>query len=178
MTEQSKSITRLHKDNLTNIRSQNEIDWYFDFSNPDWKKRSYKFLTLEIFNFLIIIFALIIFPLTETTKYSFIGVFSLIFIISGVLFRYRKVSYRYLSYIIDIFGLIFVLFIPIYYNTAYEFINVAIVVVEAITVIVDSIFLLNYLTIENARQRFLSPLVRDNKYVNFHHFGKDNWEDM
>ena len=52
--------------------------------------------------------------------------------------------------------------------------NVAIVVVEAITVIGDSIFLLNYLTIENARQRFMSPLVRDNKLRNFNHMGDDN----
>ena len=182
MVEQSKSIARLHKDNLTNIRSQNEIDRYFGFSNPDGKKRHHLFLTIEIFNLLIIIFALIISSLTNNWKFSLISVFTGILIISSILLKYNKTSYRFLTYIIVFTGLVFVLFINIYGNFSFvsniESIDVIIVVFQVIIITIDAIFLLNYLTIENARQRFMSPIVRDNKLRNFTHMGDDNWEDM
>ena len=182
MTDQRESLVRLQKDNLTNIRNQNEIDSYFSFLNPDSKKRHSQFLTIEILNFLIIIFGLIIFPITNISKFTWISVFTGLLIISIVLFRYKKPSYRILSYLIDIFGVISVLFIPIYGNFSFvsniEFSDVIIDVVQVIIIIVDVIFLLNYITIENARQRFMSPLVRSNKLRNQYHMGDDKWEDM
>ncbi len=78
--------------------------------------------------------------------------------------------------------MIIILFIPIYGNFSFvsniEFIDVVIVVFQVITISVDIIFLLNYITIENARQRFMSPLVRINKLYNQYHMGDDNWEEM
>lgn len=75
-----------------------------------------------------------------------------------------------------------VLFIPIYGNFSFvsniEFSDVIIVVFQVITVIIDVIFLLNYLTIENARHRFMNTLVRSNKLINQYHMGDDNWEEM
>ena len=145
MTEQSKSITRLQKDNLTNIRSQNEIDRYFAISNPDGKKRHYLFFKIEIFNLLLIIFALIISPLTNIKKFTWISVLTGIVIISFVLFKYNKASYRFLTYFIDIFGLFSVLFIHIYGNFSFlsniEFIDAIIVVFQVIIISIDTIFL-------------------------------------
>ena len=87
-----------------------------------------------------------------------------------------------MTYFIDLLGLFLVLFIHIYGNFSFlsniEFNDVIIVVFQVIIISIDSIFLLNYLTIENARHRFMSPIVRDNKLYNFYHMGDDNWEDM
>ncbi len=103
MKKQAESLERMQKDNLTNISSQNQIDSYFSFSNPNWKKQHHQFLSIEIFNYLIIIFGLIIFPITNIMKFSLVSVFTGILIISIVLFRYKKASHRFLSYLIDIF---------------------------------------------------------------------------
>ena len=180
MKIEKKSLERLQKDNITNIKNQNEIDIYFGFSNPASKKRHTRFLIIELYNFLVIIIALFVFPLTVVQRILWISMFTGILILSFLLFRNKKSFYRFLCYIVDIFGLVLVIFIPYYSNFSLETIEIGDVVTISllvITIIIDAIFLLNYITIEQSRHRFLSPIVRDNKMRNFAHMGQDNWED-
>jgi len=176
MKKQQDSLERIQKDNITNITKQAQIDFYFDFSNPNWKKRHFLFLILEILNFPIIISTFILSPLSNTLKITWVSVFTLILITSIILFSYKKESYRFLSYLLDIFGMVTIYFlfyyidIPIENNFPWELVMIAFI-------LVDLIFLLNYLSIEYARERFMSPMIRKNKARNFYKFGQDNFED-
>jgi len=176
MKKQQDSLERLQKDNITNITKQAQIDFYFDFSNPNWKKRHFLFLILEILNFPIIISTFILSPLSNTLKITWVSVFTVIFITSIILFGYKKESYRFLSYLLDIFGMVTIYFlfyyidIPIESNFPWELVMVAFI-------LVDLIFLLNYISIEYARERYMSPMIRKIKARNFYKFGHDNYED-
>ena len=174
MKEQKDSLERLQKDNITNVTKQAQIDFYFDFSNPKWKKRHLIFLIIEFFNFPIIISTFILSPLTNTLKITWVSVFSLIYITSIILFSCKKTSYRFLSYLIDILGMVTIYFlfyyIDIQYNIFWQWVMIAFI-------LVDIIFLLNYISIEYAKERFMSPMVRRNKMRNFFKFGHDNYED-
>jgi len=83
---------------------------------------------------------------------AFIG----IFIITIILFRYKKAWYRYLSYIFVIFGMVFAtiysffMYIPQENFDFESFITVLLV----ICAIVDLIFLLNYVSIEYSQEGF------------------------
>ena len=173
MKKQQDSLERLQKDNITNITKQAQIDFYFDFSNPNWKKRHFLFLILEILNFPIIISTFILSPLSNTLKITWVSVFAVILIISIFLFGYKKESYRFLSYLLDIIGIVSVYFLLYYLDFQYSFWNVVTIAFS----LVDLIFLLNYLSIEYAKERFMSPMIRKNKATNFYKFGQDNVED-
>ena len=177
MKTRKDSLERLQKDNITNITKQSQIENYFDFSNPNWKKRHSLLLTFEIINFLVLIITLILFPLINIWKYTLISVFTGTFLISIILFRYKKSSYRYLSYILDVLGMLFVLFIPNYGNIPDNIMEI-VFYGWIILGIGDLIFLLKYLTIEYSRERFMGPMIRKNKIRNFYKFGQDNWENM
>ena len=177
MKTRKDSLERLQKDNITNITKQSQIENYFDFSNPNWKKRHSLLLTIEIINFLVLIITLILFPLTNIWKYTLISVFTGTFLISIILFRNKKSSYRYLSYILDVLGMLFVLFIPNYGNIPDNIMEI-VFYGWIVLGIIDLIFLLKNLTIEYSRERFMSPMIRKNKIRNFYKFGQDNWENM
>ena len=180
------SLEKLQKDNITNITSQSQIESYFDFSNTNWKKRHSLLLLFEIFNLTIIIAFLISCNLIDIWKITWVSVFIGILITTIILFRYKKSSYRYLSYLLVIFGMVFAIYIPfsldipdyIFYpnGAIIEPSNIVFAVMVGIA-IVDLIFLLNYLTIEYSRERFMSPMIRKNKMRNFFKFGHDKWED-
>lgn len=176
MKKQQDSLERLQKDNITNVTKQAQIDFYFDFSNPKWKKRHFLFLILEILNFPIIISTFILSPLSNTLKITWVSVFAVILITSIFLFGYKRESYRFLSYLLDIVGMVSVYFlfyyieIPIESNFPWQLVMIALI-------LVDLIFLLNYISIEYAKERFMSPMVRKNKLRNFYKFGSDKWED-
>ncbi len=65
-------------------------------------------------------------------------------------------------------------------NIPMEAFNSKTVLILAIVIVViaDFIFLINYITIEFSQERFMNPMIRKNKMMNFQKFGQDNWEDM
>ena len=71
-----------------------------------------------------------------------------------------------MSYLLVIFGMLFVWFLLLYMNIPHEF-SFLVKIVIVVILIVDLIFLLKFLTIEYSRERFMSPMIRKNKAWNF-----------
>ena len=171
------SLTSLQKEKITNVN--NVLDNYFDFSNPDAKKKHYQFLIMEIINFFIIIFSFILITLTKPWKISWISLFAVSLILSIILFSYKKPSYLFLSYFLIVFGLFFLLFIRAigvvfaYFspNPIPWFFDIA----WLGAIIVDSIFLINYFTIEYAIRRYMNPTYNKNNVRMFAKFGTDKF---
>ncbi|MHA1475691.1 MAG: hypothetical protein ACTSPA_02975 [Promethearchaeota archaeon] len=140
---------------MTTKPNQSHIKNYFDFSNPNWKKRHYSFIIFEIFNLAIIIAFLILCSLTNIWKITSVSAFIGIFIITIILFINKKAWYRYLSYIFVIFGMVFAIYIPYLMDIPPESNNFErfITVLLIIGAIVDFIFLLNYVSIEYSQRR-------------------------
>ncbi len=138
--------------------NQSHIGHYFNFSNPNWKKRHLSFLIFEIFNLAIIIPFLILCTLTNKWKIISVSGFIGIFIITIILLIYRKAWYRYFSYIFVIFGMVFAIYIPYLMDIPQESNNFErfITVLLIICAIVDLIFLLNYVSIEYSQEGFFS----------------------
>ena len=141
---------------MTIKANQSDIKNYFNFSNPNWKKRHLSILIFEIFNLAIIIAFLILYKLTNIWKITSVSVFIGIFIITIILFIYKKAWYRYLSYIFVIFGMVFAIYVPYFMENPQESINFErfIVILLVISEIVDLIFLLNYVSIEYSLEGF------------------------
>ena len=136
--------------------NQSHIQNYFNFSNPDAKKRHFLILIFELINLPIIIAFLIFSNLTINWKITSVSVFIGIFIITIILFIYKKAWYRYLSYIFVIFGMVFAIYVPYFMDIPPESINFKrfITVLLIICAIVDLIFLLNYVSIEYSQEGF------------------------
>jgi len=137
--------------------NQSHIGHYFNFSNPNWKKRHLSFLVFEIFNLAIIIPFLILCTLTNKWKIISVSVFIGLFIITIILLIYKKAWYRYFSYIFVIFGMVFAIYIPYFMEIPPEsdFLKRLITGFLIICAIVDLIFLLNYVSIEYSQEGFL-----------------------
>lgn len=181
--DRKESLERLKKDNLTNITKQSQIESYFSFSNPKSKKRNILILIFGIINFPFILWGIIIFPsrlfiISTVWKNILVGVFTVIFILNIILFLQKKPSFRFSSYALTIFGMVS-LFIPIPYDEVAHYIifKSLFYLLWGFVIIVDFIFTINYLTIENSKERFMSPMIRKNKMRNFRKLGYDNWED-
>ena len=136
--------------------NQSDIKNYFTFSNPNWKKLHFTFIIFEIFNLAIIITFLILCTLTNIWKIISVSAFIGIFIITFILFIYKKTWYRYLSYIFVILGMVFAIYIPYFMDIPPESNNfkIFITVILIICAIVDLIFLLNYVSIEYSQEGF------------------------
>ena len=133
--------------------NQSHIGYYFNFLNPNWKKRHFSFLIFEIFNLAIIIAFLILYTLTNKWKIISVSVFIGIFIITIILLIYKKAWYRYLSYIFVIFGMVVATFFSFIMFIRFDF-ESFITVLLIIFAIADLIFLLNYVSIEYSQEGF------------------------
>ena len=132
--------------------NQSHIQNYFNFSNPDAKKRHFLILIFEISNLPIIIAFFIYCNLPISWKIPSVSVFIGIFIITVILFIYKKAWYRYLSYIFVIFGMVFAIYITFFMDIPPE--SMLIIGLLIICAIVDFIFLLNYVSIEYSQEGF------------------------
>ena len=182
MEKQKKILEKLQEDNRSNITDQSQIESYFNFSKPKWKKRHSILIIFETFNFAIVLAFFIL-----SQEFLYLSIFTGIFLLSILLFIFKKSWYRYLSYLIDILGMIFTIYINslldipdyIYYmdGTIISPSEIVWWVTIAISII-DLIFILNYLSIEYSRERFMSPIIRLVKRRNYSKLsGYDKWED-
>jgi len=135
---------------MTSKPNQSDIKNYFNFSNSNWKKLHLPILVFEIINLAIIIIFFIFYTLTTFWKFTSVSLIIGIFIITIFLFIYKKAWYRYLSYIFVIFGMVFAVYITYFMNFPPERIifERLLMGLFIICVIVDLIFLLNYVSIE------------------------------
>jgi hypothetical protein len=153
------SLDELQNDETSKKIDQEQIKSYFDFSNPKFRKRHSILLTIEIINFLILIITLISFPLTNNWKYTLISVFTVIFLVSIILFLYKNASYRFLSYILDALGMVFVLFIPNYSDIP-DNVKDIVLFVWIVLGICDAIILLYFVSIEFSQERYIKSKIR------------------
>ena len=159
MHSEKNRLDELEEDEISKKIEQDQIESYFDFTNPNYRKRHSLLLTFEIINYIVLIITLITFPLTNIWKYILISVFTMIFLDSIILFIYKKTSYRFLSYILDALGMLFVLFIPNYADIPDNTMDI-IFIVWAILGICDAIILLYFVSIEFSHERYIKSKIR------------------
>jgi len=158
METRKNNLKEIDKDKTSKKINQEQIESYFGFSNPKWRKRHFLLLTIEIINFIVLIITLILFPLTNNWKYTLISVFTLIFLVSIILFIFKKASYRFLSYILDALGMLFVLFIPNYADIPDNTMDI-VFFVWIVLGICDAIILLYYVSIEFSQERYIKSKI-------------------
>jgi len=169
------SLTSPQKENVINVH--HILDNYFDFSNSDAKKPHIKFLIFEFINFLIIIFSLILFSFREIWGIFWISVFTVSLILSIILFSYKKSSFRFLSYVLIIFGLLSLIFIRVVGVVSDYFSPNPIPLIFDIAwlgaIIIDSLFLIYFFTIEYSIRRYMNPMYNKNNVRMFAKYGTD-----
>lgn len=134
---------------------QSHIEHYFDFSNPNWKKRHILFLIVDVFNLAIIIAFLVLNPLTNIWKITTVSAFIGIFIITIILFIYKRAWYHYLNYIFVIFGMVCAILVTFLMDfppegIIFERLLLGLLIISAIF---DLVFLLNYVSIEYSQRK-------------------------
>ncbi|MHA1612721.1 MAG: hypothetical protein ACTSYU_11755 [Promethearchaeota archaeon] len=152
-----------NKDNLTNATSTSQIDWYFDLQNPTAKKRHIMFFSVSVLNVFQILFAIIL----NTDGYTLILWIGLIVVLILMTFymMWRKYSYyRFIIYLFAFGGIFTSVFLTGRYPLLY------------IAIIVTSIFLIHFVSIEVSLQRHLNYFARGARMKNFNRFGRDNFE--
>ena len=161
--------------NISSKPNHSQIEGYFNFSNPNWKKRHSSFLIFETFNLAIIIAFLILCTLTNIWKITLVTVSIVIFIITIILFLNKKSSYRYLSYILVSFGMVFVIYVQYFMDIPQDsYISEHFIFVLSIIIaIIDFIFLLNYISIEYSQGGFFPKMYSRYKVEHRAKFGTD-----
>ncbi|QEE17336.1 hypothetical protein DSAG12_03169 [Promethearchaeum syntrophicum] len=141
---------------MTTKPNQSDIQNYFDFSNPNWKKRHLSIVIFEIINLGIIITFFIFYPLTTFWQFFSLSLIIGIFILTVFLFIYKKAWYRYLSYIFVIAGMVLAIFVPYFMGIPPESINLKRLITGFLIIcaIADLIFLLDYVSIEYSQEGF------------------------